>query len=110
MPWGFLLKDENEGWDLYENLAGKTIQWEPTNENSRNSNPVSSKGGLYSIESSITAEVRIANLARRLKDLETKEPISGNQIGSNQFSTPSYIYCQAINHALEECPMFQAQQ
>ena len=23
----FLQKDENEGWDLYENLAEKTIQW-----------------------------------------------------------------------------------
>ena len=25
---GFLQKDENEGWDLYENPAEKTIQWE----------------------------------------------------------------------------------
>jgi len=49
----FLQKDENEGWDLYENLAKKTIQLESTSENSRNSNSICSKGGLHLIESSI---------------------------------------------------------
>ena len=80
---GFLQKDENEGCDLYENLAEKTIQWEPTNENSKNSNSISSKGGLYSIESSIVAEARIANLARRLEVLKTKEPSPINQVSPN---------------------------
>ena len=58
---GFLQKDENEWWDLYENLTEKTIQWEPTSENSRNSNYISSKGDLHSIESSITNEAKLAN-------------------------------------------------
>ena len=58
----FLQKDENEEWDLFENLAEKIIQWEPTNENSRNSNSISSKGGLHPIKSSIATEARIANL------------------------------------------------
>ena len=49
---GFLQKHENEGWDLYENLAEKTIKWEPTSETLRNSNSITSKGGLHSIESS----------------------------------------------------------
>ena len=64
---GFLQKDENEGWDLFENLAEKTIQWEPINENSKNSNSISSKEGIHSIESSITGEARIANLAEDWK-------------------------------------------
>jgi len=68
---GFLQKDENEGWNLYENLAEKTIQWEPTTENSRNSSSISSKGGLHSIESFITVDARIVNLARRLKALQS---------------------------------------
>ena len=71
---GFFEKDENERWDFYENLAEKTIQWEPTNKNSRNSNSISSIGGLHSIKSSIAVESRIANLARRLKALEIKKP------------------------------------
>jgi len=71
---GFLQKDQNEGWDLYENQVEKTIQWEPTSENSRNSNSISSKGGLHSIESSIANEPKLANLERRLDALETKEP------------------------------------
>jgi len=82
--------------DLYENLAEKTIQWEPTNENSKNSSSVSSNGGLYSIETSIAAEARIANLARRVEVLKTKEPSPVNQVSPNQFSTLSCTYCQAI--------------
>jgi len=33
---GFLQKDENHGWDLFEDLAEKTLQWEPTSEKPRN--------------------------------------------------------------------------
>ena len=80
---GFLQRDENEGWDLYENLAEKTIQWEPTSESSRNSNSISSKGGLHSIKSSITNEAKLANLARKLEALETKEPSPVNQVSPN---------------------------
>ena len=61
---GFLQKDEEEGWNLYENLAEKTIQWESASETSRNPNSISSKGGLHSIESSIANEAKLANLAR----------------------------------------------
>ena len=85
---GFSQKDENEGWDLYENLTEKTIQWEPTSESTRNPNSISSKGGLHSIESSIANEAKLANLARRLKILKTKEPSPVNQVSPNQFSTP----------------------
>ena len=68
------------------------------------------KGGFHSIESSIAVEVRIANLARRLKVLETKEPSPINQVKPNQFPSPGCTYCQAMNHVFEECPVFQAQQ
>ena len=37
-------------------------------------NPISSKRGLHSIESSIAVETKILSLMRRLKDLEAKEP------------------------------------
>ena len=107
---GLLQKDENEEWDLYENLAEKTIQWEPTSETSRNPNSISSKGGLHSIESSIANEAKLANIARRLEALETKEPSPVNQVSPNQFPTPGCTYCQAMNHVFEECPVFQAQQ
>ena len=80
---GFLQKDVNERWDLYESIAEKIIQWEPTSETSRNSNSISSKGGLHSIESSIANKARITNLARRLEALETKEPSQVNQVSPN---------------------------
>ena len=56
---GFLQKDENQEWDLFENLAKITIQWKHTPEKSRNTNPISSKGGLHSIELSIAVEAKI---------------------------------------------------
>jgi len=105
---GFLQKDKDEGWDLYENLAEKTIQWEAASEISRNPNSISSKGCLHSIESSIANEAKLANLARRLEALETKEPSPVNQVSPNQFPTPGCSYCQAMNHVFEECPVFQA--
>ena len=80
---GFLRKDENERWDLYEDLAEKTIQWELTNENSRNLSSITSKGGLHLIESYIAGKARIANLVRRLEVLETKELVLVNQVSSN---------------------------
>jgi len=65
-------KMKNQGWELFEDLAEKTIQWEPTLDKSRNSNPVSSKGDLHSIESSIAVEAKIASLMRRLEALKLK--------------------------------------
>ena len=81
----FLQKNENEGWDLYETLAEKTIQWESASETSRNPNSISSKGGLYSIESSIANEAKLANLARRLEDLETKEQVQSIKSARTNF-------------------------
>ena len=95
---------------IYMKSSWKIIQWEPTNENSRNSNSISSKGGFHSIESSIVNEAKIANLVRRLEVLETKEPSTINQVNPNQFSTLGCTYCQAMNHVFEECPVFQAHQ
>ena len=79
-------KDENQGWDLFEDLAEKTIQWEPTSEKPRNSQFIASKGGLLSLESSIAAEVKIATLMRRIEALETKEPANVNQSTHHQFT------------------------
>ena len=47
---GCLKKNEDKGWLLYEDLADKTIQWEPTPEKFRTNDPSSSKGGVHSIE------------------------------------------------------------
>ena len=45
---------------------------------------------------------------RRLEALETKEPVSVNQVSL----TPSAgcTYCQDMNHVFEECPVFIAHQ
>ena len=56
---GFLQKNENQGWDLFEDLAEKTLQWEPALEKLKNSQSIASRGGLLSLESSITAGLRL---------------------------------------------------
>jgi len=73
---GFLQKDANQEWDLFEELAEKTLQWEPTPEKFRNTNHISSKGGLHSIESFIPAEAKISS--RWMEALEIKEPVLVN--------------------------------
>jgi len=88
---GFSQKDKNQGCDLFKDLAEKTLQWEPTSEKPRNSQSIASKGGLLAIESSITAEAKIATLMRRLEALEIKEPTKVNQINPQQIHNPGYI-------------------
>ena len=71
----FLKKDENQGWDLFETLAEKTIQLESYPEKT---NPTTFRTGIHSIESSITAEAKITQLMKRLELLEAREPNSVN--------------------------------
>ena len=59
-----LKKDEEQGWDLYEDLAEKIIQWESCPEKT---NPTTSRSSMHSIESSIAAEAKITQLMRRLE-------------------------------------------
>jgi len=107
---GFLKKDENQGWDLFEDLAEKTLQCEPASEKPRNSQSIASKRGLLSLELTTTVEAKIATLMRRIEALEIKEPANVNQINPPPIHNPGYSYCQAPNHIFEECPVFQTQQ
>ena len=66
----FLKKDENQGWDLFEALAEKIIQWESCPEKT---NPTTSKAGMHSIESSIAAEAKITQLMERLELLKARD-------------------------------------
>ena len=52
----FLKKNEGQGWDLYEALAEKIIQWESC---PKNTNPTTSRTGMHSIEFSVAAEAKI---------------------------------------------------
>jgi len=96
--------------DLFEDLVEKIIQWEQTFKTSRNTNPISLKRGIHFIESSIAAKTRMANLSRRLKLLETKEPILVNQVSPNPIQNPDCTYCQTMNYMFEECLIFHTQQ
>ena len=54
----FLQKDEDQGLDLFEALAEKTIQWESCPEKT---DPTTSRTGMHSIESSIAARSKLHN-------------------------------------------------
>ena len=94
--------------EIYEDLAKKILQWEPSNEEFRNSNSISSERGLHSIEDSIATEAKLANIMRRLEVIELRNPVSVNQLSST--SPAGCTYCQAMNHVFEECPVFMAHQ
>ena len=104
----FLKKNEDEGWLLHENLADKTIQWEPTLEKFTTNNPSSSKGGAHSIKANIATEVKLTVVMQRIEALETKGPVSTKQV----CLTPSTgcTYCQATNHVFDEYPVFLVHQ
>ena len=104
----FLKKNEIERWEIYEDLAKKTLQWEPSNEEFRNSNSISSKFGLHPMEDFLITEAKLANIIRRLEAIETKNPISVNQVSLIPFAGCTYY--QTMNHVFEECPAFMAHQ
>ena len=110
MSGGFLQKDENQDWNLFEDLAEKTLQWEPASEKPRNSQSIASRGGLLSLELSITAEAKIAILIEENRGSRKKR---ASQCQPNQpppIHNPGCSYCQASNHVFEECPVFHTQQ
>ena len=98
---GFLQKNENQGRDLFEDLAEKTLQWEPASEKPKNLQSIASRGGFLSLESSITTEAKIATLMRRIEPLETKESANVNQINPPPIHNPGCSYFQAPNHVFE---------
>ena len=59
----FLKKDEDQGWDLFEALTEKTIQWESCPEKT---NLTTSRTDMHSIESFIATEAKLTPLTRRL--------------------------------------------
>ena len=85
---GLLQKDKNQDWDLFEDLAEKTLQWEPASKKLRNSQSIVSRGGLLSLESSIVGEAKIATLMRRIEALETKELANVNLINPPPIHIP----------------------
>jgi len=60
------------------------------------------------IEDSIVNEAKLAIVKRRLEVLETKDPISINQVSPTL--SAGYTYCQVMNHVFEEYPIFMAHQ
>jgi len=103
----FLKNDEDQGWDLFEGLAEKTIQWESCSEKT---NPTTFRTGMHSIKSSIAAETKISQLMRRLELLEVRKQNSVNQVNPPLVPNPCCTYCHALTRISEECLVYQAQQ
>ena len=95
---GFLKKNEDEGWLLYEDLANKTIQLEPIPGKFRTNDPSSSKGDAHFIEVNIATKAKLAVVMRRLEALETKEPVLVNQVSPTL--SADCTYCQPVDHVL----------
>ena len=60
------------------------------------------------MEANIATEAKLAIVMRRLEALETKEPVSVNQV--SPIPSAGCTYCQGMNHVFEECPIFLAHQ
>ncbi|XP_074351553.1 uncharacterized protein LOC141690673 [Apium graveolens] len=73
----FMEKDEDQGWEFFEELAEKTMLWEstrePNREPSKHNKTLGSLAnkGLHLVGNSIATEVMLATLTRRLEALKT---------------------------------------
>ncbi|XP_074324182.1 uncharacterized protein LOC141661103 [Apium graveolens] len=73
----FMEKDEDQGWEFFEELAEMTILWpstkEPNREPSKYNKTLGSfaNKGLHLVGNSIETEAKLATLTRRLEALET---------------------------------------
>ena len=74
--------EKHEGWEIHEDLAKKPIQWEPSREEFRTVNLISSKRSLHSIEMFIAYEAKFDGITRRLEALENKDPALVNQVSA----------------------------
>ncbi|XP_063942447.1 uncharacterized protein LOC135150236 [Daucus carota subsp. sativus] len=66
----FMEKDEDQGWEFFEDLAEKTMLWESTRE-PKKSIEASSSRGLHSIGNNVATDAKLATLTKRLEALES---------------------------------------
>ncbi|XP_074342937.1 uncharacterized protein LOC141680673 [Apium graveolens] len=85
----FMEKDEDQGWEFFEELAEKTMLWEstrePNREPSKHNETVGSLAnkGLHLVGNSIATEAKLATLPRRLEALETSNAPSQASMCAN---------------------------
>ena len=95
----FMEKDEDQGWEFFEDLAEKTMLWESTREPKKsNDSSSSSSRGLHSIGNSVATDAKLATLTRRLEALETSHSPSQVSMCANHSST---------THTMQECHNFE---
>ncbi|XP_074376981.1 uncharacterized protein LOC141718498 [Apium graveolens] len=82
-------KDEDQGWEFFEELAEKTMLWESTREPNRELSKrnetlgsIANKG-LYLVGNYIAIEAKLATLTRRLEALETNNAPSQASMCAN---------------------------
>ncbi|XP_063945975.1 uncharacterized protein LOC135151454 [Daucus carota subsp. sativus] len=63
-------KDEDQGWEFFEDLAEKTMLWESTKETKKSIDSSSSRG-LHSIGNNMATDAKLATLTKRLEALES---------------------------------------
>ncbi|WOG92300.1 hypothetical protein DCAR_0311563 [Daucus carota subsp. sativus] len=100
----FMEKDEDQGWEFFEDLAEKTMMWESTRE-PKKSIQSSSARGLHSIGNNVATDAKLATLTRRLEALETsKSPPQMSMLPNYNFQNPG----TQPSHELEQVnAMFQ---
>ena len=82
-------KDEDQGWEFFENLAEKTMLWESTREPKKSIESSSSRG-LHSIGNNVATDSKLATLTRRFEALETsKSPPQMSMSPSYNFQNPA---------------------
>jgi hypothetical protein len=91
----FTSLSDTEAWELFEELAARTMNWE---EIASTQDPKGDRGVLL-VNPTKALEAKVAALTREIELLKTSQPKG----------IASCVGCNEIGHVVEECPMLQGQ-
>ena len=101
----FMEKDEDQGWEFFEELAEKTMLWESTRDPSKSLESSSTSRGVHSIGNSIANDAKLATLTRRLEALETsKTPSQVSMCPNYNQGFPNYPDFDQVNAVFQPTP------
>ena len=106
----FLSKNLEEALDFLNYVAKASKGWDEPNPREMEimRPPSSTRGGMYSIPEDMDMKAKVSTLARRLEELEMRNPHEVQAVTEIPMpNKPSFI-CQSTVHLGEQCPTILA--
>ena len=102
----FLSKHPKEALDFLGYVAEASKGWDEPNprEMERMRPQHSTRGGMYSLSEDMDMKAKVSTLARRLEELEMRNPHEVQAMTEIPIPNKLCFICQSIEHMGEQCP------